>query len=158
MVQYLSYRSSLRLNKHTIEEGEQHLYRFLCYLYASKVSSIKAINQLHILQFIKSINPTFSSLIHLSLQSIRGFLRYAYEQNLLDNDLSIIVPKYNFRKQPKLPSTYSVNEIETMIASIDRGDANGKRNYAIVLLAARLGLRASDIASLTFESLLWKRA
>lgn len=158
MVKYLSYRTSCRLKKHTVEEGAHHLYHFLCYLNIIKVSSVKEINQLHILQFIKTLNPKFSTLTHLTLQSIRGFFRYAYEQKFLDNDRSEIVPKSNFRKQPKLPSTYSVAEIEKMIASIDRGDANGKRNYAIVLLAARLGLRASDIANLTFESLLWEKS
>jgi site-specific recombinase XerD len=158
MQQYLAYRIALRLKKHTIEEGEQHLYRFLRYLNATKVSSIKTINQVHILQFIKDINPNFSALMHLTLQSIRGFFRYAYDQNLLDTDLALIVPKDNFKKQPKLPSTYSINEIERLIASIDRGNANGKRNYAIVLLAARLGLRASDIAYLKFDNLLWEKS
>jgi site-specific recombinase XerD len=158
MVKYLSYRTSLRLKKHTVEQGAQHLYRFLCYLHNIKVGTVKEINHLHILQFIKTLNPKFSTLTHLTLQSIRAFFKYAYEQKLLDNDLSAIVPKSNFRKQPKLPSTYSVAEIEKLIASIDRGDAKGKRNYAIVLLAARLGLRASDIANLTFESLLWEKS
>ena len=120
MVKYLSYRSSLRLKKHTIEEGQQHLYRFLRYLHTAKVSSVKAINQLHIIQIIKTINPKFSTLMHLTLQSIRGFFKYAHKQNLLDSDLSMLVPKDNFRKQPNLPSIYSAEEVEKLIGSIDR--------------------------------------
>ena len=72
-------------------------------------------------------------------------------------DFSGIIPKDNYKKQAKLPSTYSPKEIEMMIGSINRATANGKRNYAIVLLAARLGLRASDIANLKFENLLWEQ-
>ena len=158
MAKYIAYRISLRLSKHTIEEGEQYLYRFLCYLNRIQISSITEINQLHILKFIKTINPKFSTLTHITLESIRGFLRYAYQQNLLDHDLASIVPKDNYKKQPKLPSVYSPQEIESIIASVDRGNATGKRNYAIVLLAARLGLRASDIAHLKFENLLWERS
>jgi integrase len=45
-----------------------------------------------------------------------------------------------------------------MIGSIDRSNACGKRNYAIVLLAARLGLRASDIAGMRFENLHWEQS
>ncbi len=157
MTEYLSYRISLRLNKHTIEEYERHLYRFLCYLNNIKVASIKSINQLHILTFIKTINPKFSSLTHRALESIKGFLKYAYKLNLIDNDLAAIVPKAKYNKQPKLPSTYSPHEIETMITSVDRGNATGKRNYAIILIATRLGLRASDIANLKFENLLWEK-
>ncbi len=147
MTGYLSSRISLRLSKHTIEEGEQHLYRFLCYLNAAKIYSIQGVNHVHILKFIKTIDPKFSTLTHRTLESIRGFLKYAYRQNLLDHDLAAIVPKDNYTRQPSLPSTYSPQEIEKMIGSINRGNATGKRNYAIVLLAARLGLRASDIAN-----------
>jgi len=158
ITEYLSYRISLRLKKHTIEEGEQHLYRFFCYLDTNKVTSLKEINQVHILKFIKTINPGFSSLVHQTLASVRGFFRYAYKQNLLENDLTPLVPKDNYKRLPKLPSTYSSQEIATMIASIDRGNSVGKRNHAIVLLAARLGLRASDIANLKFENLLWNQS
>lgn len=158
ITEYLSYRISLRLKKHTIEEGEQHLYRFFQYLDTHKVTSVKAINQVHILKFIKTINPKFPSLTHRTIESIRGFLKYAYEQNLLEYNLASIVPKDNYKKQPRLPSTYSSNEIEMMISAIDRGNSVGKRNYAIVLLAARLGLRASDISNLKFDNLFWAQS
>jgi integrase len=156
MREYLSHKTNLRLKIHTIEENQRHLYRFSCFLNENKIRSIKAVTLLHILQFIKSINPQYSTLGHLTLQTLRGFFKYLYEQHHLDINLSGLVPKDNFRKQPKLPSTYSAEEIELMIASIDRGNSTGKRNYCIVLLAARLGLRASDIANLKFENLHWE--
>lgn len=158
MVSYLSYRCSLRLKKHTIEEGQQHLSRFLRYLHSIQVVSVQAINQMHLLLFIKSINSKFSTLTHLTLQTIRGFFKYVYAHNLSENDLSVLIPKDNFKKQARLPSTYSVIEVEKLIASIERGDSTGKRNYAVVLLAARLGLRASDIAHLKFANLCWEKS
>lgn len=45
-----------------------------------------------------------------------------------------------------------------MIASVDRNHAVGKRDHTIILLAARLGLRASDIANLKFENILWEQS
>jgi integrase len=51
-----------------------------------------------------------------------------------------------------------VEEIEKLIASVDRNHAVGKRDHAIILLAARLGLRASDIANLKFENILWEQS
>jgi integrase len=45
-----------------------------------------------------------------------------------------------------------------MLAVIDRSTATGKRNYAIILLAARLGLRAGDISALRLESIDWKHS
>jgi len=52
---------------------------------------------------------------------------------------------------------YSKDEVEKLIASVDRGSSIGKRNYAIILLAARLGLRSSDISNLKFENILWEQ-
>ena len=155
---YQTFRISLRLNKHTIEEGEQYLYRFFKYLTKENVNSVKEINQLHILKYVKTIDPKFTTLPHRSLEAIRGFLKYAYNEKLIDIDMAAVVPKYNYVKQAKLPSVYSSSEIEKIIACIDRGNAVGKRNYAIVLLAARLGLRASDIANLQFENLIWDKS
>ncbi len=83
MASYIAHRISIRLNNHTIEQGEQHLYRFLCYLNKEKITSINEINQLHILKFIKTINLKFSTLTHLTLESIRGFLKYSYQQYVL---------------------------------------------------------------------------
>lgn len=158
MSNYLSYKISLRLKKHTVDEQEQHLYRFLCHLHAHGITSVHAIHQLHILHFIKGIDLRFSTLPHLTIRTLRGFFHYLYEQHVLEVNLSGMIPKDNFKKQAKLPSTYSAKEIEAMIGSINRANATGKRNYAIVLLAARLGLRASDVANLKFENLLWEQS
>lgn len=155
---YISYRISLRLSKHTIEEGEQHLYRFQKYLDKVNAHTVREISQLHILSFVKTIDPKYSTLAYRTLESIRGFLKYAYKERLIEQDLAVIVPMYNRIRQPKLPSFYSPKEIEVMIASISRGTPVEKRNYAIVLLAARLGLRASDIANMKFENLFWDRS
>lgn len=158
MTGYLSYKISLRLSKSTITEHERHLYRFLCYLQKNGIASITAINHLHILNYVKEMDSRFATLTHDTLQSLRAFFRYLYEQRLLDVDFAEKIPKDNYKRQPKLPSTYKPKEIEMMIASIDRANGLGKRNHAIVLLAARLGLRASDIAGLTFENLHWDQS
>lgn len=158
MAEYIAHRMSLRLSKHTVAEGEQHLYRFLCFLDKTSITSIRQIRQLHILQFVETITPKFATLTHRTLESLRGFFTYACRQNLVDHDRAAIVPKDNFKKQPKLPSQYTPEEIAKMIACVDWGNACGRRNYAIVLLAARLGLRASDIANLRFENLHWEKS
>ena len=61
-------------------------------------------------------------------------------------------------KQAKLPSVYTKEEVEALIKSIDRSSPKGKRDYAIVLLTARLGLRATDVCCLTFENLKWEKS
>lgn len=157
MIQYLAYKATLRLAIHTLKEYEQHLSRFLAFLNDKEITEIKTVNQLHFLLYLKGIDPRFSSLPHMAIRVIRDFFRYLYNQEILDTDISNLVPKDNFRKQPKLPSTYKKREVEVLINSIDRASKAGKRNYAIILLAARLGLRASDITNLKFRDIQWER-
>ncbi|WP_159467338.1 site-specific integrase [Dyadobacter sp. 3J3] len=94
----------------------------------------------------------------MTLRAIRTFLKFLFEQGLIKEDISLSVPQDNYQKQAKLPSVFSVDEIQRMISKIDRARPSGKRNYAIVLIAARLGLRASDIAGLKFENLFWQQS
>jgi integrase/recombinase XerD len=58
-------------------------------------------------------------------------------------------------KQPKIPSVYSREEVERLITAIDRNNAMGKRDFAMVLLAARYGLRGSDIMGLRHSNFDW---
>ena len=157
MINYLAFKTFQRLAKHTIDEYEQHLSRFLRFLKENHVESIIAVNQSHILHYIKRINPKTISLAHISIRTLRDFFRYLYNHRFLEADLSYMMPKDNYKNQAKIPSIYTADEIEALIAATDRGSAVGKRDYAIILLAARLGLRASDIANLKFENIFWEQ-
>lgn len=157
MINYLAFKTSQRLSKHTIEEYEQHLNRFLRFLKENGIGFIDTVNQFHILNYIKSINTQTISLAHIAIRILRDFFKYLYTQRVLDKDFSCMMPKDNYKSQTKMPSVYTKEEIEKLIASIDISCARGKRDYAIILLAARLGLRASDIANLKFENILWEQ-
>ena len=157
MLDYLATMASKRLAKHTIDEYEQHLNRFLRFLNAHHITCISAVNQLHILNYIRQIDPRKISLAHISIRVLRCFFKYLYTNCKIETDLSSIFPKDNYKSQAKLPSTYTREEVETLISVVDRSHAVGKRDYAIILLAARLGLRASDITNLSFENISWEQ-
>lgn len=61
------------------------------------------------------------------------------------------------RKKERIPSFYTAKEVMTVENSVRRSSGVGKRNYAMLLLASRLGLRASDIAGLQFSNIDWDR-
>lgn len=88
---------------------------------------------------------------------VRRFLRYLYEINLTETDLSLPLFYIKNHRKEKLPSLYSIEEIRKMDISIETTSKIGKRNYAIFLLASRLGLRASDISQLQFCNMNWDR-
>jgi site-specific recombinase XerD len=86
---------------------------------------------------------------------LRRFLRYLFEMNVIKTDFSIPLFEIKCHRAEKLPSIYSTEEIRKMDAIVEKSSPAGKRNYAIFLLASRLGLRASDIRSLQFNDLDW---
>lgn len=91
--------------------------------------------------------------------SIRVFFRYLCANSLLPDNreclwMDVYKIKGSFRK--KLPSVYTEDEVNAVLAAIDRTHPQGKRDYAMTLLAARYGLRISDIIGLRFCNLEWE--
>ncbi len=157
MIKYLSFKTEQRLHKSTIFIHECHLSRFLHFLNNNNIEAITTVRIIHILDYIKSISNSTKASPHKSIQVLRGFFRYLHTTRILEMDFSIMIPKSNYKPQPKLPSTYSKEEVEKLIVSVERSSFMGRRDYAIILLAARLGLRNSDIANLKFENLFWEQ-
>jgi len=86
-----------------------------------------------------------------SLAAARGFLSFLFENGGTKTNLSACVPKP--ARPNSLPSVYSGEEVKRLLSSVDRASSLGKRGYAILILAAYLGLRSSDIAGLSFKDI-----
>lgn len=157
MQEYLNLYKSRRLSTGAIDRCERTLYRFFCFLKEHDIESVNNISSATILLYFRDFDVQVKSLVQNAVSTLKSFFNYLFEQELTDLNLSRVVPRHNIRVQPKLPSTYTKDEIEKLLQSIDRGSGLGKRNYAILLIAVRLGLRASDIAGLKFENILWDK-
>lgn len=111
------------------------------------------LDQMSISRFISSLQNTQ---LRVCLP-VRRFLRYLFETNIIKTDYSIPLYDIKCHRAEKLPSIYNNEEIRKMEASIERSSPAGRRNYAIFLLASRLGLRGSDIRFLQFNELDWDK-
>ena len=94
---------------------------------------------------------------HSGLVPIKRFLKHLYEIGAVGTNYEDVVHPFIRSRQVLLPSVYDDHEIMRIEKAINRITPIGKRNYAIVLLASRLGLRASDISGLRFSNLDWDR-
>ena len=154
---FIEYKKKvIGLSHTTIASYILYLYPFCCYLNSNKISK-KNIKPSEVLTYVEQLNPDKAASKYVALNIIKNFFIYLYDQQILHTDFSRIIPKNNFSRRPKLPSTYTDQEIEALLKVIDRGNPRGKRDYAILLLATRLGLRASDICELTFDNILWEK-
>lgn len=142
---YLSFRKSQGISEDTIYNSKIYLHRFLDYLNSNQVQSLTAFDKQHILGFINSLSFCTKSTIHCTLSTLRSFLKYLFDNQYLQVNLSYLVPKSSYKKEARLPTTYTKDEISRLVNCVDRSSPKGKRDIVMILLAARLGLRASDI-------------
>ena len=84
-------------------------------------------------------------------EATHTFAHFLAEAGYTDRDYSYVIPVHR-RPQP-MPSVYTPEEIRRIEATIDTSCPNGKRAYAMLLLATRLGLRSGDIIGLTLQEL-----
>jgi len=76
-------------------------------------------------------------------------------RGILQKDLSAELPKIRAPRDATIPSVWDQELIVRLLGAVDRSSAKGKRDYAILLLACRLGLRAGDIRTLKLDNLRW---
>jgi site-specific recombinase XerD len=159
MINFLSDITSIHnLKSGTVVKYKTYLYKFYSFLTKENVPDVEQINLSNTLQFFKELDPLQLSAKSHALQAVRCYLKYLHEQQLLSVDYSKDLPQCTYKQQARLPSTFSEKEIKTLLSSIDQGDAKGKRDYAMILLATKLGIRASDIVALKFENILWEQS
>lgn len=84
-------------------------------------------------------------------ERIGPFLRFLYENGFVDYNYSKLIQ--HRKKNTPHPTVYSTDEIAMVEDSIDRTTPAGVRNYAIVLLLSRYGIRSCDVAALSFENI-----
>lgn len=88
---------------------------------------------------------------------LRSFTRFLKARGLIRLDLSAAVTAAPAKYPAPLPKTLEPQEVRRLLASCDRRTPGGRRDYAILLLFARLGLRSSEVSSLTLDDLDWER-
>lgn len=91
------------------------------------------------------------------LSALRQYFKYAFLHEYVDKPIEVFLPHPPQRLRTKLPTVWSEEQIEQLINSVDITTPIGKRDYAIILLGARLGLRIGDILSLTLNDIDWSK-
>ncbi len=128
---------------------------FFDYLVAQGIDSCREIQLPIVNDYIKTLAGYTYKTVEQNICSLRCLFRYLYETNEIKFNLALQLPMVQARKQTRIPSVWTRDELERLIAAIDRGSPKGKRDYAIILLACVLGLRVTDIKNLSMDNLHW---
>ncbi len=154
---YIDKKRKDGLSNDTLQSYEIYLSRFSDYLDSHGIVDIRDMDEAVVLGFSETFIRYSPSVIHCTLCSLRTFFHYLFENGFVSKNLAYSVPRDGYRQQTKVPSAYPKEDVEKVLKSIDRGNPKGKSDYAIILIAARLGLRAQDICDLSFDNLKWKK-
>ncbi|WP_163178537.1 tyrosine-type recombinase/integrase [Bacteroides sp. 51] len=151
MEKFISSLVESRRTKTTIAAYRRYLHGFLTYLTLQGISSIRSVHDYHCYNYLSNCQGCKHSIC----QSLRVMFRYFYKNGIIEDNIEESLKAMPTRKPERVLSFYSSEEIIQFEDCADLTSKIGKRNYAILLLSSRLGLRSSDIANLKFSELDW---
>jgi integrase len=89
------------------------------------------------------------------LSGLRSLLRYLFASSKIARNLVYAVPSVMRWRQQSLPQALEPHELQAVLATCDRRSVIGCRDYAVLLLLGRLGLRAGEVAALKLDDIDW---
>jgi len=157
-VEYEAFCEELEYRGHresTIESNTQKTQLLIKHLVTRGVYSSEAITIQHIEDYLKTLEGYAVKYIGTFLYVFRNFFSFLHERGYINQDLASMLPKIRTPRNASIPYVWSKGDLQKLLGAIDREDPKGKRDYAILLIAIRLGLRISDIRGLKQSSIDW---
>ena len=148
------YCKNNEYSKSTQDGYRRTAENFLCFIEAHRIS-LKELTPTDLTDFVRTLMGYSYKMVEFVLCGVRAFLRYLHSEHYLPKDLSGNIPCLKARKHIRIPSVWKHDDLIKLLEAIDRGNPAGKRDYAIILIVARLGLRIIDVKNLKFENFNW---
>ncbi|MBA3603809.1 MAG: tyrosine-type recombinase/integrase [Parachlamydiaceae bacterium] len=154
--QFKSYCVDKGYSAVTIDHYVKQSAYFMNYMSSHKVLDCKKIDLNLIHSYIKTLAGYTYKTVEQNICSMRAFFRFLLEIGVVQTDFAAKTPMIQARRQTRIPSVWTTDELKKMIDVIDRKSPKGKRDFAIILLACCLGMRCSDIKQLKMENFNWE--
>lgn len=155
---YVNYlRKDCGLAENSILVYAPFVRDFLEHVAKTGSASVKAIDAHAIRNFLLDRTRDRSGqYARLLAAALRSFLRFVFVRGYLAADISSAVPTVRRFRQAAMPAFLSPEEVGDVLAAVDQSTPPGRRNYAILLLLARLALRAGEVVALELEDIGWR--
>ena len=92
----------------------------------------------------------------LMVTALRSFFRFLFREAKIQVDLAACVPTVADWRLSSVPKYLTEEEIQRLLDACDRSTSTGRRDYAVLLLLARLGLRAGEVVALEIDDIDWR--
>ena len=131
--------------------------RFLEEHFGRRPVLLREIDHTDISRFVlQQVNNLSRSRAKLIVTALRSFFRYLYLRGDISTDLAAVVPTVASWRFATLPKWIPPEQIEHLLSSCDQSTTAGQRNYTILLLLARLGIRSGEVVNMTLDDIDWE--
>jgi len=155
------YQAYLRrqrgLGERTIFHAWRFADRFLRFRFGAASVDLSQITSADIVDFLQHLTtrtPPFRD--KTPPTHLRNFFRYLFTAGKTATNLSVAIPSVAQRYGTRLPRHLTPEQVERLIGAVRTATPRGKRNYAMVLLLARLGLRSPEVIAMRLDDIDWR--
>ena len=153
---YLNTLETKALSEDYIARNHRELTIFFKYLWSKKVINITKVTNEEIYNFINTLEKYSQGTKYNIVSKMRNFFKFMYDYQYIKRDLSLSIPKMKINHNNKILHTiWSSEEIHLILNAVDRTTSIGKRDYAILIIMSKLGIRFADIKNLKFQNINW---
>jgi integrase len=144
------------VSEKTLKKSVFILREFTEFVEGLDIRDLRSLNALHIHDFCMNPNRRKPVTWVSYLSIVRRFLQYVFIHQGMERNLSLAVGGAKCYRYAGLHDILTEAELDKLLISVDRSDAIGKRDYALLLLAARYGMRPSDIRRIQLDDIRWR--
>jgi site-specific recombinase XerD len=142
--------------RRTTHQLENALGRFFRWMTSAGLTELHQLTPERLRDFLSSLTRFRPATIAVQASALRGWLGFLRLKGLLEIDLAQAVERPRIYRLSSLPQVFDQPTVEKLLGSVNRSAALGRRDYAMLLLAARYGLRSGDIRKLRLEDIHWR--
>lgn len=156
--EYETYlRSQRGLSERTIFHCWRYADRFLDFRFGDEVGDLSQISPADIIAFLQYLNGRKKPFRDKSGPThLRNFFRYLFKAGKISTNLALGIPRVRQQYRARLPRHLSPEQVEVLLKAVRSGPYGGRRNYAMVLMMARLGLRAPEVIAMQVDDIDWR--
>jgi integrase/recombinase XerD len=145
------------LSERTISECSRVAERFLDFRFGETKLNLSAITPGDIVAFLQQVITRTPPYRNKSLAShLRNFFRYLFRGGLTAANLALSIPRVAQRYATRLPCHLTPAQVEAVLEAVRADPRFGRRNYAMIILQARLGLRAQEVIAIQLDDIDWR--
>jgi site-specific recombinase XerD len=153
--EYLEQRRALTVD--TVRRQVPVAQQFLQSCFGRGPLRLHALGEEGVTRFVLGTADSVSRRTHQTQMSIlRSFFRFLLERGEIELDLAAVVPTVATWRLAGVPKYLTRSQVEQVLASCDRDTSMGRRDFAMLLLLARLGLRACEVARIELDDIRWR--